>query len=167
MVNSPLIFLSGQQRSHKMKFEKMQTCYCLLTSTGARYIGELLQVNTRLEVLWMGNNNLGDDGITVIAEALSNSRIRKLTVYKCGITVSGAKELATSLAINQSVVVLSVWENSITVEGARLLLQSAVNNGVCEEVSINDEYKEDNEIQQMLNVLETRQKVGINNNNMV
>ena len=62
---------------------------------------------------------------------------------------------------------LSVWENSITVEGARLLLQSAVNNGVCEEVSINDEYKEDNEIQQMLNVLETRQKVGINNNNMV
>jgi len=108
----------------------------------------------------MGVNNIGDDGITVIAGALGKSRIRKLDVHQCSITVTGAKELATGLSLNSSITVLDVWDNLITVEGARLLLKSAVDNGVCEEVRIDREYKEDNEVQKMMNILETRQTVG-------
>ena len=134
-------------------------CYCLLITTGARCIGELLQVNDTLEVLLMGQNNICDDGITVIAAALGKSRIWMLRVYKCGITVTGAKELATGLSVNQSIKELSINNNSITVEGAHLILQSAVNNRVCEEVVIDYEYKEDNEVRKMINILETRQKV--------
>ena len=134
-------------------------CYCLLITTGARCIGELLQENTVLEVLWMTSNNIGDDGITIIAGALVKSRIRELDVENCGITVTGAKELATGLSLNSSITVLSVQINPITVEGAYLILQSAIDNGVCEEVVIDYEYKEDNEVQKMMNILETRQKV--------
>ena len=134
-------------------------CYCLLITTGARCIGELLQVNDTLEELWMGFNNIGDDGITAIAGALGKSRIRELSVYECGITVTGAKALATGLSVNQSIKELDIGNNPITVEGARLILQSTVNNRVCEEVTIDDDYKEDNEVQKMMNILETRQKV--------
>ena len=133
-------------------------CYCLLITTGARSIGELLQVNDVLEVLWMGVNNICDDGITVIAGALGKSRIRKLFVYKCGITVTGAKELATGLSVNQSIKELGICHNAITVKGAHLILQSAVNNRVCEEVDIDYQHK-DIEVQKMMNILETRQKV--------
>ena len=134
-------------------------CYCLLITTGAKCIGELLQVNDTLEVLGMGANNICDDGITFMAGALGKSRIRILSVPQCGITVTGAKELATGLSVNQSIIELRIYINPITVEGARLILQSAVNNRVCKEVYINDEYEEDNEVQKMINILETRQKV--------
>ena len=46
-------------------------------------------------------------------------------------------------------------------EGARLILKSAVDNKVCEKVELDYEYREDNEAQKMMNILETRQKVGI------
>ena len=135
-------------------------CYCLLITTGARCIGELLQDNTNLEVLRMGSNNVGDDGITIIAGALGKSRIRELYIQGCGITVTGAKALAAGLAINRSITVLYVWDNPITVEGARLILQSAVNNGICEQVIINDSYESDNEVQKMMTILQTRREAN-------
>jgi len=129
-------------------------------TTGARCIAELLN-KCSLEVLEMGKNDIGDDGIAAIAGALGKSRIRKLNVWECGITVTGAKELATGLSLNFSITVLDVRLNRITVEGASLLLKSAVDNGVCEEVKINYIiYKEENEVQKMMNILETRQKVS-------
>ena len=134
-------------------------CYYLLITIGARCIGELLQENTVPQKLVMGSNNIGDDGITIIAGALGKSRIRKLYVQECGITVTGAKELATGLSLNSSITVLGVQGNPITVEGARLILQSAIDNRVCEEVRIDDEYKGDNKVQKMRNILYTRQKV--------
>jgi len=136
-------------------------CYCLLITTGARCISELLK-NCSLEVLVVGGNNIGDDGITAIAGALGKSRIRELYVHQCGITVSGAKELATGLSLNSSITVLFVSDNPITVEGACLLLKSAVDNGVCENVIVNFEYEEDNEVQKMMSILETRRMVGTN-----
>ena len=134
-------------------------CYCLLITTGARCIGELLQVNNVLQVLWMGLNNIGDDGISVIAGALGKSRIRELSVRHCGITDIGAKQLATGLSLNSSITELNVWDNPITVEGARLILQSAVNNKMCKAVVIDDKHKTDSEVRNMSNILETRRKV--------
>ena len=143
----------------------MRTCYCLLITTDARCIGELLQKNTVLELLWMGWNNICDDGITIIAGALGKSRIRKLSVYQCGITVTGAKALATGLSFNRSITLLDVWNNPITVEGACLILHSAVNNGICEEVSVNDQFTNDNyqsdyEIRKMMTILQTRREAN-------
>ena len=135
-------------------------CYCLLITTGARCIGELLQENTVLEVLGMAGNNICDDGITVMAAALGKSRIRDLSVDKCGITVTGAKALAAGLAINRSITLLYVQYNPITVEGARLILQSAVNNGLCEGVYFNYNYKSDYEVQKMMTILQTRREAN-------
>ena len=155
--------------SSRSLFVKHETCrkcsihnyfYCLLIITDARCIGELLQVNSTLLGLVMGWNNIGDDGITAIAGALSKSRIMILQVFHCGITVTGAKELAAGLA-HSSITELEVFGNPITVEGARLILQSAVDNGVCKKVVLDYEHREDKEVKKMTNILETRQKVGI------
>jgi len=113
----------------------------------------------------MGVNNIGDDGITAIAGALGKSRIRELNVKRCGITIMGGKELSTALSANQTIKTLHLWENFITVEGARLILQSAINNGVCEKVTINnddtsDNYESDSEVQKMKTILQTRRKAN-------
>ena len=107
----------------------------------------------------MGLNNIGDDGTSLIAGALGKSRISDFDLYHCGITVNGAKELATGLSVNQSIKELHIGDNPITVVGARLVLQSAVNNGVCEIVYVDDDYETDSEVQKMSNILYTRQQV--------
>ena len=132
-----------------------------MIAAGASCISELLQVNSVIQVLRMGLNEIGNDGITAIAGALGKSRIRVLGVWKCGITAVGAKQLAAGLLLNQSITVLSIWDNPIAVEGASVILESAVGNRVCEAVLIDDEYKKDNIIKEMLTILETRRKVSI------
>ena len=135
------------------------TTESLFITTGARCIGELLQVNTVLHSLWMGFNKINDYGTSLIAGTLCKSRISVLSLWNCGITVTGAKELATGLSVNQSIKILYIGGNPITVEGARLVLQSAVNNGVCEVVYVSNDHKTDSEVQKMSDILETRQKV--------
>ncbi|XP_065887341.1 NACHT, LRR and PYD domains-containing protein 3-like isoform X2 [Dysidea avara] len=147
---------------HNKTLTKLYVYECGLSAKGARCIGELLKLNCNLKELWLGYNDIGDDGISAIAGALGESGIRDLRVHKCGITVTGAKALATGLSANQNTVVLGAWDNLITVEGARLILQSAVNNNVCEEVLIDFKYERDNDVQEMMNILETRQKCNRN-----
>ena len=111
-----------------------------------------------IQVLGMGFNDIGDDGITAITTALTNSRISKLYVDRCGITLTGAKSVATFLSVNQSIKVLWLTGNPITTEGADLILQSAVNNKACKvRIEIDDEYEND-AVQSMMNILEDRRR---------
>ncbi|XP_065901851.1 NACHT, LRR and PYD domains-containing protein 3-like isoform X2 [Dysidea avara] len=130
---------------------------CGLSAKGAICISEVFMGKCSLQVLEMPFNNIGDDGITAIAGTLSNSQISELDVRGCGITLTGARSLAAGLLVNNSVRVLYVSDNPITVEGARLILQSAVDNGVCQLVDINRDYKDDDEVKKMMIILEQRQ----------
>ena len=117
----------------------------------------MMMMNHSLQVLSIGNNDIGDDGISAIAGALGNCKISKLDVIKCGITLTGARSLATALYSSNTVRVLRLMNNPITVEGAALIVNSAVHNTVCQYVTIDDEYKND-EIQKMMNILEDRRR---------
>jgi len=108
----------------------------------------------------MGWNNIGDDGITTIAGALGKSKIKVLYVASCGITIMGAKELTTALSTNQTIKTLYLYDNPITMEGARLMLQSAIDNGVCELVGISSDYRSDYEVDKMMTILQTRREAN-------
>jgi len=105
----------------------MSLCYF----KGALVISRLLMDNCILKELWMGDNNIGEDGITIISTALANSRISTLGVGRCGITLTGVRSLATVISVCQSIRILWLHSNPITTEGAHLILQSAVNNKAC------------------------------------
>ena len=129
-------------------------CACMIT-TGAISISKMMMVNHSLQKLHMFNNNIGDDGISAIAGALGNCKINILGVRECGITLTGAQSLAQALSSNHTIRVLWLWGNPITVEGALLIVKSAVDNTVCQHVSIDDEYAND-EIKKKMNILEDR-----------
>ena len=65
--------------------------------TGAIGISRLLVINHSIQLLWIGYNFISDDGIAAIATALTNSRISELEDIRCGITLIGARSLATFL----------------------------------------------------------------------
>jgi len=131
-------------------------------ATGAISIADAFLVKHSLQVLNVSSNDIGDNGITAIAEALSNSQIRDLFIRKCSITLSGIKALATALVVNKSINLLDVRDNPITVEGTHLIVKAAVDNDVCENLYVDDEYKHD-EVKKMIMTLKQRewQKVCI------
>ena len=58
--------------------------------TGAVYISELLQVTHTLQELDIRGNEIGDDGMAVISEALQhNKSFTTLRVAGCGLSVKG------------------------------------------------------------------------------
>ena len=128
-----------------------------MITTGAISISKMMMVNHSLQELYISYNNIGDDGISAIAGALGNCKISKLNVKECGISVTGARSLATALYSSNTIRVLSLQYNSITVEGALLIVNSAVHNTVCQHVEIDYEYKND-EIQRMMNILKNRRQ---------
>jgi len=101
----------------------------------------------------LSNNTIGDDGIFAVAGALTMSKIIKLYAGSCGITFIGARYL--SLKFSKKIEILGVKHNTITVEGARLILQSAVDSEVCQDVYIDEEYH--SEMKEMMSILKQRQ----------
>ena len=68
----------------------MITIYGKIVITGAVYISQLLNVTHTLQVLYMNGNDIGDDGMAVISEALQhNKSLTKLWVGECGLSVKG------------------------------------------------------------------------------
>ena len=58
--------------------------------TGAVYISQLLKVTHTLQKLNMNINDIGDDGMAVISEALQhNKSLTTLLVLNCGLSVKG------------------------------------------------------------------------------
>ena len=132
-----------------------------MITTGAISISQALMVNQTLLELHMFNNDIKDEGITAIAESLSNSSITELSVG--GITSTGVRSLAAALSTNQNIRELGLLGNPITVDGARLIMKAAVDNGVCEYVCINDEYENDDQVKEMKAILDDRRTQNVRN----
>ena len=58
--------------------------------TGAVYISQLLNVTPTLQCLDMRYNNIGDEGMAIISEALQhNKSLTTLEAVRCGLSVKG------------------------------------------------------------------------------
>ena len=118
----------------------------------------MININHTLQVLDIGINPIGDEGIAAIAITLDKASISELYVHDCNITVTGAKSLAAALKINYTLKSLAVLSNNITVDGAIAILEAAVTNGVCQEAKIDDEYKSNDKVKELMSILEKRRK---------
>ena len=134
-----------------------------MITTGAISISQALMVNQTLLELDMTKNGIGNEGIAAIATSLNNSSITELDVMECGITFTGVRSLAAALSTNHNIRRLVLWSNKITVDGAHLIMKSAVDNGVCEVVGIDREYKDDDQVKQMITILDDRRRQDVRN----
>ena len=137
-----------------------------MITTGAISISNMMMVNHSLQVLNMRDNSIGNDGISAIARELGNCKINDLDVSQCDITLTGARSLATALSSHPTIRELYLWGNPITVEGAQLIVEAAVHNTVCQDVDIDDEYKND-KVKEMLTILEDRRKQKVRCNKIL
>ena len=56
------------------------------------YINQLLDITPKLQYLNIGNNDIGDEGIAIISEALQhNKSVTTLKIVNCGLSVKGTE----------------------------------------------------------------------------
>lgn len=119
----------------------------------------LINRSYNLQLLHIGTNHIGDEGITAIAKTLSNNRItKKLNVSDSNITITGAEALAAGLTNNHSIKKVDMKYNNITMGGAIAILKAAIANGVCREVRIDNRYKNNDRVKEMIAILEERKR---------
>lgn len=115
-------------------------------------------VNQSLQELDIAaNHSISDDGISAIARAFGECKINTIHAQKCGITLTGAKALAEGLSSNHTIKDLTLYDNTITTKGARMILNSAVQNTICQGVIVNLHYQK-KDIQRMMKILEGRKR---------
>ena len=130
-------------------------------NVGASDLSKALELNQTLQQLYIAENSIDDDGIKCIARTLCKSNIESLDISACEITFIGAVFLANALSVSKNIKTIILARNPIPVEGLRLIFWSAVNNTICKNVVYGvscDEYSNDNEIQRMQKILESRCK---------
>ena len=111
---------------------------CVLITTGAISISEIMLVKHSLQNLRIGFNNIGDNGISAIARALGNCQITELNAMECNIALAGTRSLASALSSNHTIKALWLQDNPITVEGNQLINDAL--SDTCY-IGINSEYK--------------------------
>ena len=71
-----------------------------IVTIGASCVGELLKVNSSLRELYMRDNDIGDDGMSSVADGLQcNKTLTELNVQGCGFSVKGTVVYKTELKI--------------------------------------------------------------------
>ena len=72
----------------------------VIVTTGASCVGELLKVNNSLQELDMRGNQIGDDGMSSVADGLQcNKTLTELNVRECGFSVKGTVVYKTEFKI--------------------------------------------------------------------
>ena len=73
-----------------------------IVTTGASCVGKLLKVNNSLQELYMRDNDIGDDGMSSVADGLQcNKTLTELNVQGCRFSVKGTVVYTTEFKIIQ------------------------------------------------------------------
>ena len=95
---------------------KFYVIFIVIVTTGASCLSELLKVNNSLQELYMGANEFGDDGMSLLVDGLQcNNTSTKLNVGRCGLSVKGTVVYKTEFKTIWSLQFLYsyIWSNKI------------------------------------------------------
>ncbi|XP_063471559.1 NACHT, LRR and PYD domains-containing protein 12 isoform X4 [Symphalangus syndactylus] len=96
---------------------------CRLCSAACEGLSAVLQANHNLRELDLSFNDLGDQGLWLLAEGLQHPacKLQKMWLDSCGLTAKACKNLYFTLGINQTLTHLYLTNNALGDTGVRLL----------------------------------------------
>lgn len=94
------------------------------TEVGVKLLSEWLESSTSIEKLFLNDNEMGQEGVASISEALvCNKSLKFLSIAACGIIDDTFKPILASLSVNESLESLHIWGNFLTTASAELLIE--------------------------------------------
>ncbi|XP_062895928.1 NACHT, LRR and PYD domains-containing protein 12-like isoform X2 [Mobula hypostoma] len=121
--DSGVKLVSAALRDSECNIQKLWLWNVGLTDSGAGDLNATLGGNPSLTVLNLNNNKLEDSGVKLVSAALKKSRckLQELGLRDVGLTDSGAKDLASALSTNRSLMELNLNDNKLGDSGVKLV----------------------------------------------
>ncbi|XP_053462088.1 NACHT, LRR and PYD domains-containing protein 13 [Nycticebus coucang] len=106
--------------------KRLELWLCQLGAPSCRYLSDALLKNKSLTHLNLSRNQLGDEGVKFLSEALSypDCSLRCLNLSGCSFTTEGCQELSDALKHNHNMHILDIGRNDLGDNGAKLLCEA-------------------------------------------
>ncbi|XP_032894233.1 NACHT, LRR and PYD domains-containing protein 14-like [Amblyraja radiata] len=106
--------------------KRLDLDHCSIQCEGLQRLGPALH---KCQHLGLGDNDLGDSGVKLVSATLRNPdcKLQTLTLYKVGLTDSGAEDLVSALTTKPSLTALDLGHNSLTYRSVPTLRQLILN----------------------------------------
>uniref|UniRef100_A0A8C5LGB5 NLR family, pyrin domain containing 14 n=1 Tax=Jaculus jaculus TaxID=51337 RepID=A0A8C5LGB5_JACJA len=103
--------------------ERLSLESCGLTEAACRDLSQALISNNRLTHFCLAYNNVGDNGVKLLSDALEHPQctLQSLVLRNCHLTPRGGEYLSTSLLHNKSLTHLDLASNGLMNDGTKLL----------------------------------------------
>ncbi|XP_004439265.1 PREDICTED: NACHT, LRR and PYD domains-containing protein 13 [Ceratotherium simum simum] len=105
--------------------QRLVLWFCQLGAPSCRHLSDALLQNKSLTHLNLRKNNLGDEGVKVLCEALSrpDCNLQNLDLSDCSFTTESCGELANALKHNHNVQILDIGKNDVQDDGVKRLCE--------------------------------------------
>ncbi|XP_078061934.1 uncharacterized protein LOC144487736 [Mustelus asterias] len=164
--DSGVKLLSVALRNPDCKIQELGLQGNNLTDSCAEDLASALSTNRSLIDLNLGYNKLGDSGVKLLSVALRNPdcKIQKLHLFHNALTDSCAKDLASVLSTNRSLIYLNLGYNKLGDSGVKLL-SVALRNPECkiQELGLDNTALTDSCAEDLASALSTKQTLRILN----
>ncbi|XP_023040088.2 NACHT, LRR and PYD domains-containing protein 13 [Piliocolobus tephrosceles] len=99
---------------------------CSFTREGCRELANALRHNHNVKILDLGQNDLQDDGVRLLCEALKPSHrvLHTLGLAKCNVTTACCQHLSSVLSSSKSLVNLNLLGNELDPDGVKMLCKA-------------------------------------------
>ncbi|KAM7086292.1 NACHT, LRR and PYD domains-containing protein 14 [Molossus nigricans] len=112
-------------RHPSCNLQNLELMGCVLTSACCLDLASAVLYNTNLQSLDLGNNDLQDDGVKILCEALRhpNCNIQRLGLEYCGLTSLCCQYLSSTLSSNKRLIKINLTQNTLGCEGIMKLCE--------------------------------------------
>nr|XP_023501716.1 NACHT, LRR and PYD domains-containing protein 14 isoform X4 [Equus caballus] len=112
-------------RHPSCNLQDLELMGCVLTSACCLDLSSAILNNPNLRSLYLGNNDLQDDGVKILFEALRhpNCNIQRLRLEYCGLTSLCCQDLSSTLSSNQRLIKINLTQNTLGCEGIMKLCE--------------------------------------------
>ncbi|XP_038286316.1 NACHT, LRR and PYD domains-containing protein 14 isoform X1 [Canis lupus familiaris] len=112
-------------RHPSCNLQDLELMGCVLTSMCCLDLASAILNNSHLQNLDLGHNDLRDDGVKILCEALRhpNCNIQRLGLEYCGLTSLCCQDLSYTLRSNQNLIKINLKQNTLGYEGMMKLCE--------------------------------------------
>ncbi|KAM4848145.1 NACHT, LRR and PYD domains-containing protein 14 [Urocitellus parryii] len=113
-------------RQPSCNLQDLELMGCVLTNACCLDLASVILNNPNLHSLDLGNNELKDDGMKILCDALRhpNSNIQKLGLEYCSLTSLCCQDLSSTLLSNQRLINMNLTQNALGSEGIGKLCEA-------------------------------------------
>ena len=154
--------VSNYLQSQSCKLQMLNLASNKITSTGARYIANAIEMNVTLQELDISYNDISDDGIEFISKRLRG--LKELHISHINISDSGIRSIKDCLLNNCTLCVLDLSNNNITNDWVKIIAQSFQDNKTLKILDISKNKIDDEGIKYIRN--HTLEKLNLSSNHI-